>query len=218
MAPWRLSSGAGKGKDERREMSTEPQQEHSVDEWQPVVALPNLDVRGVIECQYAAIVGPSDDRVLKLREAHPELTTFIDKFVNQFRERVFPALLLLRADAPGSYQTAEAICAFRDVFALSVVPYARASRIRFGRASYLAFTNTFQFYPWMLTANYQGIAAQTPSYRDVNLLSDFEGQSFPEQPQTTIMGASRAAPSRTLERALLDRASRVGGPGIIPFA
>ena len=27
------------------------------------MALPNLDVQGVIECQYAAIAAPSDDRV-----------------------------------------------------------------------------------------------------------------------------------------------------------
>ena len=45
------------------EMSAEPQQGHPVDEWEPDVALPNLDVRGVIECQYAAIAAPSDDRV-----------------------------------------------------------------------------------------------------------------------------------------------------------
>ena len=44
-------------------MSAEPQQGHPVDEWEPDVALPNLDVRGVIECQYAAIAAPSDDRV-----------------------------------------------------------------------------------------------------------------------------------------------------------
>jgi hypothetical protein len=183
-------------------MNTEPEQEHLADEWAPVVALPNLDVRGVIECQHAAIVASSDDRVLKLCDAHPELTTFISKFVSQFREQVFPALLLLRSDAPASYRTAEAVCAFRDVFALSVVPYARASRIRFRRSEHLAFTNIFQFHPWMLTANYQAIAAHTPGYRDVNLLSGFEGQSFPEQPQTTIMGRDIDLP---LARRLLER-------------
>jgi hypothetical protein len=183
-------------------MSAEPQQKHSADEWEPMVILPNLDVRGVIECRYAAVVAPSDDRVLRLGDAHPELTTFINKFVSQFREQIFPALLLVRADAPASYRTAEAICAFRDLFALSVVPYARTSRIRFRRSEHLAFTNRFQFYPWMLTANYQGITARTPSYSDVNLLSGFEGQSFPEQPQNTIMEVDIDLP---LARHLLER-------------
>jgi hypothetical protein len=59
-----------------------------MDEWTPVLALPNLDMRGTMECPYAAIVAPSDPRVEKLREAHPKLTTFLSKFWGQFREQV----------------------------------------------------------------------------------------------------------------------------------
>jgi len=174
----------------------------TVDEWEPVVVLPNLDMRGTIECEYASIVAPSDDRVWKLREAHPQLTTFLSKFFNQYHEQVWPSLLLLRTDAPGSYRTAEAVCAFRDILALSVVPYARTSRLRFGRPNGLAFTNTFQFYPWMLTRTYQGIELQSPSHRDVNLVDGFEGHSFPEQPQASIMERDIDFP---LAKRLLDR-------------
>jgi hypothetical protein len=80
-----------------------------MDEWTPVLALPNLDMRGTMECPYAAIVAPTDARVEKLRDAHPKLTTFLSKFSGQFREQVWPSLLLLRADAPQSYYTAEAV-------------------------------------------------------------------------------------------------------------
>jgi hypothetical protein len=73
-----------------------------MDEWEPIVVLPNLDMRGKIECEYAAIVALSDDRVCKLRDAHPEVTLFLSKFFNQFREQVSPSLLLMRSDAPGS--------------------------------------------------------------------------------------------------------------------
>jgi hypothetical protein len=74
-----------------------------MDEWTPVLALPNLDVRGTLECPYAAIVAPTDSRVETLRAAHPKLTTFLSKFSGQFREQVWPSLLLLRTDAPPSY-------------------------------------------------------------------------------------------------------------------
>jgi hypothetical protein len=41
----------------------------------PVLALPNLDMRGAIECEHAAIVSPVDPRVEQLRSNHPNLTT-----------------------------------------------------------------------------------------------------------------------------------------------
>jgi hypothetical protein len=173
-----------------------------MDEWEPIVVLPNLDMRGKIECEYAAIVALSDDRVCKLRDAHPEGTLFLSKFFNQFREQVSPSLLLMRSDAPGSYRTPEAITAFRDIISLSVAPHARAARLRYNRANALAFTNTFQFYPWMLTATYEGISLQSPNHRDVNLLDNFEGQSFPEQPQASVMEPDVDFPlaKRLLER------------------
>jgi hypothetical protein len=47
------------------------------------------------------------------------------------------------------------VTSFRDIISLSVVPYARSSRLRFDKASNLAYTNTFQFYPWMLDKQYE---------------------------------------------------------------
>jgi hypothetical protein len=85
-----------------------------MDEWLPVLALPNLDARGAIECEHAAIVSPGDKRVEKLRAAHPNLTTFLSKFTGQFGDQVWPSLLLLHANAPPSCYTAEAVTAFRD--------------------------------------------------------------------------------------------------------
>jgi hypothetical protein len=158
-----------------------------MDEWTPILALPNLDMRGTIECQHAAIVSPTDNRIWKLREDHPTLTTFISKFSGQFREQVWPSLLLLHIDAPKSYYTAEAVTAFRDIISLSVVPYARTSRLRFDRASGLAFTNTFQFYPWMLDKQYEEMILVNPAQTHMHVLSEFTGQSFPEQPQASIM-------------------------------
>jgi hypothetical protein len=173
-----------------------------MDEWTPVLALPNLDMRGTLECPYAAIVAPSDPRVEKLRNAHPKLTTFLSKFSGQFREHVWPSLLLLRADAPQSYYTAEAVAAFRDVLSLSVVPYARTTRLRFNRASGLAFTNTFQFYPWMLDKQFEDMILINPAQMHLHVLEEFKGQAFPEQSQASIMWNDIDIP---LARELLNR-------------
>jgi hypothetical protein len=152
-----------------------------------VLALPNLDMKGTLECPYAAIVAPTDSRVEQLRAAHPKLTTFLSKFSDQFREQVWPSLLLLRAEAPRSYYTAEAVSAFRDILSLSVVPYARTTRLRFGRANDLAFTNSFQFYPWMLDKQFEEMILINPAQVHAHLLEEFKGQSFPEQSQVSIM-------------------------------
>jgi hypothetical protein len=158
-----------------------------MDEWTPVLALPNLDMKGTIECPHVAIVSPTDDRVRKLCKDHPTLMTFLSKFSGQFRDQIWPSLLLLRTDAPKSYYTPEAVTAFRDIISLSVVPYARASRLRFDRAKAVAFTNTFQFYPWMLDKQFEDVLLLNPAQTHVHLLEEFDGQSFPEQSQATIM-------------------------------
>jgi hypothetical protein len=158
-----------------------------MNEWVPVLALPNLDMRGAIECNHAAIVSPVDPRVEQLRKDHPNLTTFLSKFRGQFGEQVWPSLLLLHTNAPPSCYTAEAVTAFRDIISLSVIPYARSSRLRFDKASGLAFTNTFQFYPWMLDKQYEDMILVNPANLHVHLLGEFNGQSFPEQGHASIM-------------------------------
>jgi hypothetical protein len=173
-----------------------------MDDWTPVLALPNLDMRGTLECPYAVIVTPTDSRVEKLRAAHPKLTTFLSKFSGQFRESVWPSLLLLHADAPRSYYTAEAVSAFRDILSLSVVPYARTTRLRFDRANGLAFTNIFQFYPWMLDKQFEEMILINPAQIHAHLLEEFEGQTFPEQSQASIMEKDVDVP---LARELLNR-------------
>lgn len=173
-----------------------------MDEWKPVLALPNLDMRGAIECPHAAILSPVDPRVEKLRADHPNLTTFLSKFRGQFGEQVWPSLLLLHKDAPPYCYTAEAVTAFRDIISLAVVPYARSARLRFDKAHALAFTNTFQLYPWMIDKNYEDMILTNPANLHVHLLSEFNGQSFPEQGHASIMEGDIDLP---LAKELLNR-------------
>jgi hypothetical protein len=173
-----------------------------MDEWKPVLAMANLDMRGSFECAHAAILSPVDPRVQKLRGNHPNLMTFLSKFRGQFGERVWPSLLLLHKNAPPSCYTAEAVTAFRDIISLAVVPYARSSRLRFDRAHGLAYANIFQFYPWMIDKQYEGMILINAAHVHAHLLSEFNGQSFPEQPHASIMERDIDLP---LARELLNR-------------
>jgi hypothetical protein len=60
--------------------------ETSMDEWKPVFVLPNLDGRGKVQCEFAAIVPANDHRVAKLCADHPILQTFLSKFSGQFEQ------------------------------------------------------------------------------------------------------------------------------------
>lgn len=156
------------------------------DEWIPIVALPNLDMRGKVECAYAVIVPPNDPRVDKLRADHPRMTLFMSRFRNQFGDEIWPSLILLNANAPETCRTAEAITGLRDVIAISVVCRARARRLHFNRAESLAFSAAFQLYPWMIDRQYDEIILQNSASTHLHSLDQFHGQTFPEQGQITV--------------------------------
>jgi hypothetical protein len=70
------------------------------------------------------------------------------------------------------------------------------------RVNGLAFTNTFQFYPWMLDKQFEEMILINPAQIHAHLLDEFKGQSFPEQPQASIMWNDIDVP---LARELLNR-------------
>ena len=51
----------------------------------------------------------------------------------------------------------------------------------------MTFTNTFQFYPWMLDKQFEDMLLVNPAQTHLHVLEEFEGQSFPEQSQTSVM-------------------------------
>jgi hypothetical protein len=173
-----------------------------MDKWTPMLVLPNLDVRCAVECEFAAIVSPVDSRVEQLRKDHPTLTQFLGKFSGQFGEQRWPSLLILRADAPDTCRTAEAVTAFRDLASLSTIPLARAQRLRFDRGEPFAYSTAFQFYPWTLDKRYEDLIMTNPASLSTHLLSKFNGQSFPEQSQTSLGDRDIDMP---LAKALLER-------------
>lgn len=190
-----MSIGLGSGKTNICGTST-------IDEWKPILVLPNLDIRGAIECDYAAIVSPIDHRVERIRHAHPEFTDFLGKFSTQFKEQCWPSIFILRADAPETCHTAEAVTAFRDILSLSVIPLARAKRLIYDRGNPVTYSSAFQFYPWMLDKNYDDLIMSNPASLSTHLLNEFNGQTFPEQSRVTLFERDIDTP---LAKCLLER-------------
>jgi hypothetical protein len=123
-------------------------------DWTPILVLPNLDIRGVIDCGVAALVPVTDSRVEAIRTEHPRFHEFLSRFTGQFGDQIWPSIILRKSDAPLSFRTAEALQGFRDLCAVSVVPYARADRMLHETGSPLVFSNIFGFYPWMIDKNF----------------------------------------------------------------
>lgn len=90
--------------------------------WEPVVALPNVDVVDAVDSRFVAIVGRNDQRVQTLEELHPVLRKFLSRFTNEFDVAVKPIVLLIRRDAPESVFAIDAIASFRDIVSMSAIP------------------------------------------------------------------------------------------------
>ena len=165
-----------------------------MDEWKPILVLPNLDMQGVVQCEHAAIVCVTEARIEKLRKDHSRFHNFLNRFKGQFKQQVWPSVLILKTDAPRSYYTAEAVSAFRDLLALSVIPYARTTPLRFNRGSGWSFSNAFSFYPWMIDNDYKEITLINPAQVHGHMLKEFAGQSFAEQWPASLMAGDIDVP------------------------
>jgi hypothetical protein len=178
-------------------------------DWSPILVLPNVDMRGSVKTAKAALTKRDDTRVQEIIKEHPSFGSFLSKFKGQFGEKVYPSILLLRKDAGASYFTATAVSAFRDLVACSVVPLARARRLKYVRPQPLAYSNIFAFYPWMIDKNFDDLIISTPAVLGTHLLSEFKGQSFPEQSQASVFESDIDVP---LAKALLATWTKRYGP------
>lgn len=170
--------------------------------WLPIFVLPNVDLRGTIDCDVAALVPVRDERIQALCKAHRQFDRFLAKFRNQFKEQIWPAVIILRSNATASYLTPEAMAGFRDLICLSVVPYKRGISLKYDRRNELCFANTFAIYPWMTDKKFEDLISLTPAVRAIHLVKEFMGQSSAELPVTSVGDGDF---DRSLLTALLER-------------
>lgn len=151
--------------------------------WIPVLTLPNVDVQCGAEGKYAAIVRYHDKRLATLRHQHPKFRRFLNGFRDAFGRIERPSVLILREDKYETYRNSEALCAFRDLLAISTIPYARAWVLKHGSrhsTSDPVYSNVFGFYPWMIDIHYDGMIANTPAQIASDETTKFSGRLSPE--------------------------------------
>jgi hypothetical protein len=148
-------------------------------DWIPVFLMPNLRVAHEVVCEEMAIVPCTDDRLKPYEASHPQFRQFVQKFTDPFGARVSPGVLLLRADAPSTFKSIEAVSSFRDLLALSVIPLQRARGIVHDGSHYIQYSDYFDFYPWVYHEGHKHLVCNTPGQVSLHEVRVFRGQTSP---------------------------------------
>jgi hypothetical protein len=143
--------------------------------WEIVVALPNINTGNTIEASYVALVSPQESRVQAICREKPALLGFLNSFADDFNRRKVPSVLLFNSDAPETY--GRSVSSFRDLVALSTIPYHRAIAISYDRASWdPVFANSFDFCPWMVRDDGKYMYSFTPAISAMDEPKGFRGR------------------------------------------
>jgi hypothetical protein len=146
-----------------------------------------------------AIVSSKDSRVSEIRKREPVVGQILDSFYDNLGKRYHPAVMILRPDAPAKVRgSEEAIVAFRNAVALSVILGGRAADARgYGGVS-PTWSDTFDFHPAQVSRTGRYVVL-SPALRSVVARS--EPLSFTPSPYLPLEG-ERIYPDAFLYRAL----------------
>ena len=148
-------------------------------EWIPVFLMPNLRVAHDITVDEMAIVPSTDERLQAYETKHPQFRQFLQKFTDPFGARVSPGVLLLRSDAPETFKSIEAVSSFRDLLALSVIPFQRAKGTVHDGSHHIQYSDYFDFYPWVYHEGHKHLVCNTPAQVSLHEIRVFRGQTSP---------------------------------------
>ncbi len=156
--------------------------------WEPIWALPNIDLDEPVESPLFALVPASDPRVERLKWEHDNFQTFMSRFQDTHGGRISPTLIIRRTDAPELFRELDAAASFRDLLVASTVPLARSRTIIDGRNLYrVNYSSFFWVYPWMLDQRNENITARTQAMLALHDVDQFRGHSSPELSRTTLL-------------------------------
>ena len=155
--------------------------------WEPIWALPNIDLDKPVESPTFALVPASDPRVELLKREHGSFQTFMSRFQDAHGNRISPTLVIRRTDAPELFRKLDVAASFRDLLVASTVPLARSRAIINNNTLYrVTYSSFFWVYPWMLDQHYEKIIAHTPATLALHDVDQFRGHSSPELSRTTL--------------------------------
>lgn len=149
--------------------------------WEPIWALPNLELDRAIDGGEFALVPPADVRVKRICEENENFRIYVNRFQDAHGQPIQPALILRRQDVPNRLKTVDAVGSFRDLIAASTVPLARSLDLIFDNSGdRVRHSSAFWVYPWMLGKDNRFMIASTPATLSVHTIDEFRGQSSPE--------------------------------------
>lgn len=156
--------------------------------WEPIWALPNIDLDEPVESPTFALVPASDPRVERLKREHGSFRTFMSRFQDTHGDRISPTLIIRRTDAPEHFRELDVAASFRDLLVASTVPLARSRTIIDGGNLYrVNYSSFFWVYPWMLDKHNENMTTRTPAMLAASYdIDQFRGHSSPELSRTTL--------------------------------
>ena len=149
--------------------------------WEPLWALPNIELDEAVDNDLFALVPGDDVRILQLKREHRHFRLFMRRFKDSHGTRVLPALIVRRDTMSESFKTVDAAASFRDLLVASLVPSERSSQvIHDNQIDRVLFSSFLWTYPWMVSRDYEHLVMRTPAVLAVHDLENFAGQSSPE--------------------------------------
>ncbi len=148
--------------------------------WTPAALLPNITSKKAIECDVIGIAPSDDHRVAAFSQAHPKLKELLSRFTDSFDVPLEPMVLIVRDDVLPKLAKVEPLASFRDLVAMSIIPYTRSLSTVYNGSARISYSNSFWFHPWMLATDNEHLYANTPAMTAFHVIDDFHGQSSPE--------------------------------------
>ena len=149
-------------------------------DWTPAAILPNLFARKAVEGEVIALAPRFDPRVQAFCTAHSKFGVLLSRFTDAFNVPLDPVVLIVRNDVLPKLAEVDPLASFRDLVAISVIPYCRSLAAVYSNPGRISYANSFSFYPWMLGTNNENLVALTPAMQALHIVEEFHGQSAPE--------------------------------------
>jgi hypothetical protein len=156
-----------------------------VNSWTPIAILPNLSNGKVVDGEVVAFAGSQDSRVQAICQTLPKFADLLSRFTDAFGVALDPVVLIARDDALPDL-TAAALLSFRDLVAISIIPYSRSLSTVYRTTNRIVYANSFWIYPWTLAKDNQSLTTATPAFTGMHVVEAFHGQSSPDLPVMQI--------------------------------
>ena len=127
--------------------------------WVPAAVLPNISSERTVGGDVIAFAPHDDPRVVEFGGRHPKFKDFISRFTDAFHVPTEPVVQIVREDVVDRLAYTDPLASFRDVVALSTIPYTRALATVYGNRAIrrISYSNSFWLYPWMLAKSNENL-------------------------------------------------------------